>query len=101
MQEAGSDPHEMATFSFGGGLPNAPLADDSTDVVLLRKGKIVLHRLLAEGGGGGGQWQWLKTKFAISLKYDYFHFPITVLYLSSLEFSYPSSLQITPSKPGV
>ena len=76
-------------------MPNAFLAGESMDVVLLRKGKIVFHRLLAEGG------EWLKTKFAIPLKYDYFHFPITVSYLSSLEFSYPSSLQITPSKPGV
>ena len=35
-----------------------------------------------------------------SLKCDNFHFPITVLYLSSFEFSYPSTFQIMPSTTG-
>ena len=46
MQKAGSDdPHEMATLSTAEGLPNALSADDSTDVVLLRRGEIVFHNL--------------------------------------------------------
>ena len=33
-----------------------------------------------------------------SLQYDYFHFSITTSHMSSLKFSFPSTLKITPSK---